>query len=72
MGDQRAQTQLLVPLGGFKGAESATAPSLVARGEPLRVLVGTAQRHSVDMIMIAGPGRTGDPKVWAGSGASRP
>ncbi len=48
-----------------------TVDTLVARGEPAKTLLETARTQSVDMLVLATHGRTGNPAVWAGSVASR-
>ncbi len=43
----------------------------VARGEPVRVLLETAERRNADLIVLASHGRSSNPRVWAGSVTSR-
>ncbi len=48
-----------------------TVDAAVERGEPVQMLLETASRRSVDLIIIATHGRSGVSAVWAGSVASR-
>lgn len=48
-----------------------TVATRVTRGEPVQAILETAPMYSVDLIVLATHGRTGNPAVWAGSVASR-
>ncbi len=52
-------------------AAGVAARTAVERGEPVQVLLETAARQAVDLIVMATHGRSGVSALWAGSVTSR-
>jgi nucleotide-binding universal stress UspA family protein len=67
--DERFAQRYLDTTASGLGWGGITITTMIARGEPVRTILGAA--GTGDMLVLATHGHTGNPAVWAGSVASR-